>query len=170
MAQGCLKADFGPFGPDDQVQFKAHVHRGLPDSSLPGYARNTAQQAHWEVSSALTTKVFHRPLRYTKHYISPGGWQIDPASGREKGVDVAVALDVVDTANYADVLVLASVDSDLKPALESARARGAARVETTSWFNPAASGGRRQLRIPGVWSTRMDAAAFAACIDHRRYP
>jgi len=165
-----LRATYAPFSAGDSVRFRVHVHRGLPDASLPGYARNMAQKAHWETATALTTEVRHRPLRYRKHYVSPGGWQIDPHSGREKGVDVAVALDLVNAATYADVVVLASVDTDLKPAVEYARTNGTAQVETTAWYDAGTNEGRRQLRVPGVWNTRMDEVSFVASIDPRQYP
>ncbi|MGL5823574.1 MAG: NYN domain-containing protein, partial [Nocardioides sp.] len=93
---------------------KIQVYRGQPSSDRePGMAsRNKAQHAEWARDPRVT--VHSRPLRYPRH------WPDDPA--REKGVDVRLALDFVRAAvdRSADVLILASRDTDLVPALESA--------------------------------------------------
>ena len=165
-----LTAAHAPFDSEAAARMEVHVHRGLPAASLAGYGRNLAQQAHWESSGTHRVKVSHRPLRYRKIQEWPNRGRIDPNSGREKGIDVAVALDVVDAAHNADLVVLASVDTDLVPALEYAKRTGSARIETTSWFAPDIEGGRRQLRTtPVSWNTRLDAAVFRASIDHSHY-
>jgi uncharacterized LabA/DUF88 family protein len=68
------------------------------------------QRTAWERRGV---KVFARPLRY------PRKWPSEKAL--EKGVDVALAVDLVFNAarRYYDVAVVASTDTDLVPALEA---------------------------------------------------
>lgn len=88
------------------------------------------------------------------------------ARGREKGVDVRCALDLVAAAargSKRGLVILASSDRDLTPALETAAAMRAARVEATAWNT------RRPLQPEGLrlWTTFLDEEAFTACIDPR---
>lgn len=88
------------------------------------------------------------------------------ARGREKGVDVRCALDLVAAAargTKRGLVILASSDRDLTPALETAAAMRAARVEATAWDS------RRPLQPEGLrlWTTFLDEQAFEASIDPR---
>lgn len=88
------------------------------------------------------------------------------ARGREKGVDVRCALDLVAAAakgSRRDLVILASSDRDLTPALETAAAMRCARVEATAWLS------RRALAPEGLrlWTTFLGPEHFEACIDPR---
>lgn len=142
--------------------------RGRPGS--PARARNLAQKAHWEARTPHYVQVHHRPMRYLKLQQWRDQGRIDPRSGREKGIDVAAPLDVVDASRTADLVVLASVDTDLVPALEDAKRVGSARIETTSWFHANIEGGRWQLRTtPASWNTRLGEPTFRGAIDQSDY-
>jgi hypothetical protein len=103
--------------------------------------------------------VVYRTLRY------PYNWPSDPA--REKGVDVKLAIDLVRLADSPsfDVIVLASHDTDLEPALEMSESFGKAKIETAGWL------GAKRLRVPGrsFWHTSLDGSAFVRSRDRRNY-
>ena len=82
-------------------------------------------------------EVNYRTLRY------PASWPQGRA--QEKGIDVLMALDPVQKAQAGsfDVLVLASHDTDLEPALELASRAGRTTIETAGWE------GAKRLRVPG---------------------
>jgi len=135
------------------------VYRGRPDPRHePGAAgANDRQAAVWQRNGAV---VCRRPLRY------PRDWPDLPA--REKGVDVQLACDVITEAmtHQVDVVIIASRDTDLIPALEIVRSRRLAHVETASWDGSSriCFSGERQ-----PWCHRMDEAAYEAIRDRRDY-
>ena len=135
------------------------VYRGVPSNAHEPrlYAASQAQRAEW--SRDRRVGIWYRALRYPRH------WPGEPA--REKGVDVKLAVDLVRTAESGkfDVVVLASHDTDLEPALEAAAALGRAKIETVGWE------GAKRLRIHGrrLWHTTLDAAAFVRSRDRRNY-
>lgn len=124
---------------------QVRIYRGVPDQKYDakGYAAARRQIASWERDSRV--KVFPRTLRY------PDGWIPGAAiKPREKGVDVALALDVVTCgldAHY-DTGIVMSADQDLVPALEYMErrriSRGKPRTEVASWTG---ENGRRPNRI-----------------------
>lgn len=83
-----------------------------------------------------------RPLRYLYRYDDQGRPLRDREGNRvvagvqEKGVDVLCALALVREAASAenDLVILASHDTDLEPALDEAVEQGHAKVETCQWF------------------------------------
>lgn len=94
------------------------VHHPVPT------AANDAQTSAWERDSRV--KVFRRALNYR-------GWPEHPP--REKGVDVALAVDLIEGAMLGnfDVGVVFSNDTDLMPAVETAFRRTSACIEVASW-------------------------------------
>lgn len=92
----------------------------------------------------------------------------------EKGIDVLCALAVVRETRRPDVdlVVLASHDSDLEPALDEALGLRSAKIETFSWYDPAQRHRIRQLR-PGagrsIWNTRLGEGEFRNCWDLTDY-
>lgn len=135
------------------------VYRGAPSNRHePGmYAASLAQRAQWTRDPRV--EVFYRTLRYPQH------WPTEPA--REKGVDVQIAIDLVrlsDSHDY-DVIVLASHDTDLEPALDMAAGFGKAKIETAGWL------GAKRLRVNGrsFWHTALDGSAFVRCRDRKNY-
>ncbi|MUT18701.1 NYN domain-containing protein [Cutibacterium acnes] len=87
------------------------------------YCRNLAQRSEWTRDRRVT--VTYRPLKYYNPTEPP----------REKGVDILAAFRIFQAAAYreADVLILASHDTDLEPAVEAAMKLGTCHVETAGW-------------------------------------
>jgi hypothetical protein len=89
---------------------------------------------------------------------------------REKGIDVLCALAVVRQAADpgTDLVILASTDTDLLPAIEEARDLGIAKIETASWYHPAHPPHERgfELRLGrghrSHWNTRLTEPDFIA--------
>jgi uncharacterized LabA/DUF88 family protein len=140
------------------------VYRGLPspDREPDANRRNQAQAAQWTRDRRVS--VTPRPLRY------PPDWPDTPA--REKGVDVLLAVDFARAAllRLADVLILASRDTDLAPALELAlEIPGGPKVEVCNWVGT----GRLRLgsrsKRPDPWCVWLDEADYRASLDPRRY-
>lgn len=104
-------------------------------------------------------QVTYRSLRY------PQDWPVSAA--REKGVDVHVALTLVRAAQEqdVDVVVVASHDTDLEPALEMAVSDAQAKVETAGWQ------GANVLRPKGrrLWHTALSAADMVKTRDRTNY-
>lgn len=108
---------------------KVLVYRGLPapEHDPDGYARNLAQKAQWERGSRV--QVTLRPLKYEYQPAADGRPATDVngrrtvISVKEKGVDVLCAFAMVREAQDpdTDVVILASSDSDLVPALDEVR-------------------------------------------------
>lgn len=138
---------------------KVHVYRGQPSSEreVEAAGRNKAQRAAWEKDRRV--KVHSRSLRY------PHDWPDTPS--REKGVDVMLAVTMVRASieKWADVLILASRDTDLLPALEVARDVDHSIVEVAGW-RP-----KSRLQIPRsrMWATGLDVGEYEACRDTRQY-
>ncbi|OLF16588.1 hypothetical protein BU204_15370 [Actinophytocola xanthii] len=92
---------------------------------------------------------------------------------REKGIDVLCALAVVTESlkSNVDLVILASADSDLAPALDQALDLGEAKIETTSWFDATRPRQSSQLRPTSrtVWNTRLGQSEFERCWDRNEY-
>jgi uncharacterized LabA/DUF88 family protein len=112
------------------------VYRGRPspDHQPRAAAANDRQTAAWQRSGAVT--VIRRPLRY------PADWPTAPA--QEKGIDVALAIDVVAMAlrKEYDAAIVVSSDTDLMPAIETVYAGRLGHIELATWA------GARRLRFP----------------------
>ena len=119
------------------------IYTGRPDRTkdVRGHSANVRQSQAWTRSGV---RVRPRMLRY------PHDWPDSPP--QEKGVDVAIATDLVSLAlrGACDVAVVASEDSDLIPAIEEVQSQTRVRIEIVAW-----RGGQRwrPLAIPGrrVW-------------------
>jgi hypothetical protein len=137
----------------------------MPDSTKDpkGYGAARRQMQGWR--NEPNTEVLSRTLRY------PGGWPTDKP--QEKGVDVALAVDLVLMAvkKEFDVGVLVSNDTDLLPALEGVLAleNSPVEVEVASWQPDSGHGYR--LRIPEVslWCNWLDRTDYEAAADRRDY-
>ena len=102
------------------------VFRGRPNPEhhrVPT-AANDAQTAAWGRDPRV--RVVRRDLNYR-------GWPDN--SPREKGVDVALAVDLIESAmlEQYDAAVVFTGDTDLLPALELAFRRTAPRIEIACW-------------------------------------
>ena len=141
---------------------EVRVYRGLPDGRRDsrGYAAGSRQKAKWESDGI---NVLTRPLRYPRNYPTE--------KPQEKGVDVHLAIDFISLAinDEYDVGVLISCDTDLRPALEFARARGR-KIEVAAWRSGTISSPR--LHLPGemrVWCHWLDDADYNSCSDFTDY-
>jgi hypothetical protein len=138
------------------------VYRGRPsmqNEPIPA-GRNMAQEAEWHRDRRVT--VTSRTLRY------PRDWPQSPQ--QEKGIDVKLAIDFARCAleQKADVLILASRDTDIVPTLEMAIDLGKTDVEVVTW------NGSSRLRLPGHYTysmpyTVMNRTDYEASRDPKAY-
>lgn len=157
------------------------VYRGEPSAEhhADRYARSQAQKAQWERDRKV--QVTLRPLKYEyerdafgRHATTADGRKIIVGSPREKGVDVLCALAAVREAQdpATDLVILASSDSDLAPALDEVQRLASAKIETFCWYDESSRRGFQLHptdRTRPVWNTRLNEAAFRACWDLTSY-
>lgn len=163
--------------------------RGLPHS-LYDWEQNrrcNAQAARWRKDGAI---IELRDLKYRFQLSADGspatdvnGHKIPTGPGREKGIDVLVALTCLRQALRADVglVILASRDTDLVPVLDSLvdmrfQEPTVAKIETASWYDREA---RKEGRFAGgairpsngasIWNTNLDRACYEASLDPNDY-
>jgi uncharacterized LabA/DUF88 family protein len=146
---------FGNRRGDEGDLVRVEIHRGLPSSGRDPVG-NSAVLRHQDAWLALSplVKVRLRPLRY------------HPETGKaqEKGIDVALALSIVEhvIADFCDVAILFSHDTDLLPVVETiSRQRGPHRIETASWKNDDTSYYKRIPPVNGVVNHTIRPATFA---------
>lgn len=140
-----------------------NVYRGAPSNHREPrlYSASQRQRAMWSRDSRVN--VIYRTLRY------PANWGESwcKERPREKGIDVLVALDLVDIARNGtyDILILASHDTDMEPALDRALKERRTRIETAGWE------GARRVRPPGqsLWHTALGGADYVKVRDRRNY-
>ena len=168
-------------GYDRAVLRFVDVFRGepSPDHEPKAHARNQVQKAQWERDKRVAVTL--RPLKYRYQRDEHGRPITDPGTGvkipsgppQEKGVDVLCALALVRRALSRDVdlVILASHDSDLVPAIDEVLALGTAKVETFSWYSP----GRPSFELRPTdrsqltWNTRLGESNFLNCLDRADY-
>ncbi len=156
---GALVIQRTPVGWDDRNSRQligVRTYQGSPAQSQDkkGYSADRRHRAAWE-RRGIT--VVSRPLTY--RYGEPT---------REKGIDVALAVDFVTMAvdGKYDLGILASADTDLLPAIEYVVGMGL-HVETVAWWmNP-----MRGLTLPDgrVWCHRLGQDAYRQVEDSTDY-
>jgi hypothetical protein len=125
LLAGILAASRAPGQEAGRLEL-VHIHTGMASQAKDArtYAANRRQFAHWQNSSPCVT-VFSRTLTYRGR---------EPV---EKGVDVALAIDMVRTVMIdkgCELAILVSADTDQLPTLELlADTQGAAAIEVASW-------------------------------------
>lgn len=166
------------------------VFRGLPhvDHDWEQHRRCIDQAAQWRRDGA---DVHLRDLKYRYRYgadnrpiLDIHGKKTPIGRPKEKGIDVLCALACVREAARPDVdlVVLASRDTDLVPALDEVydfhgqEPERYARIETVAWLNRnaraegAMSGGSLLPTRPRrIWNTNLDRASYEASIDRNDY-
>lgn len=152
-----------------QVRF----YTGIPD---PGV--NPVWHGFWarKLASLGTRSVwtFARPLRYRNERITlPDGTETTVPVGREKGIDVRLALDVVRLARAGelDVALLFSQDQDLSEVADEVRAISVAQgrwIKTACAF-PASPTALNRRGINGTDWVRLDKALYDECLDRNDY-
>jgi uncharacterized LabA/DUF88 family protein len=147
-----------------QVRLEAvRVYRGAPSNHHEPtlYSVAQRQRAFWTRDPRV--KMIYRTLRY------PNNWGSSTCHERprEKGIDVLLALDLVDLAMEGtyDIVVLATHDTDLEPAIERALHKPRSKIETAGWD------GARRLKPQGqtVWHTHLSGSDYIAVRDRRTY-
>jgi hypothetical protein len=103
----------------------------------------------------------------------PDGTETTVAVGREKGVDVRLALDVVRLTRSGDldVAVLLSQDQDLSEVADEVRAISVAQsrwIKTACAF-PVSPTARNRRGINGTEWIRIDRALYDGCLDPTDY-
>ncbi len=158
---GRLIAKRNPIDDDEPRTLKeVRIYTGRPDSSKAPktYGAHRRQSAAW-TKSGVAIKA--RTLRY------PGDWPKTRAE--EKGIDVALAIDFVVMAveGEYDVGVIASTDTDLRPALEYVISRPGVRAEAASWYGAF----KKELSVPGqrLWNHRLGRDAYDELADFTDY-
>jgi uncharacterized LabA/DUF88 family protein len=140
------------------------IYRGQPDPTRDprGFAANRRQQDAWQRSGVT---VVQRPLRY------PKAWPAEKA--REKGVDVALAVDFVmlAVARVYDVGILVSTDTDLVPALEAVVGLGGnrgPRAEVAAWTSSRAAP-RLRVAQARLWCHYLRVDDYRGLVDPTDY-
>jgi hypothetical protein len=138
----------------------ARVYRGRPspDHQARAATANDRQTAAWQCSGAVT--VIRRPLRY------PADWPTAPA--QEKGIDVALAIDMVAMAlrEEYDAAIVVSSNTDIMPAIGTVYAGRLGHVELATWA------GARRLRFPRTqlpWCHFISEAEYRTLQDSTDY-
>lgn len=70
-----------------------------------------------------------------------------------------------------DLVILASLDSDLEPALAEVLRLRTAKVETVSWYVPAENSYELRLsdKSKRLWNTRLNETSFLNSLDRTNY-
>lgn len=135
-AEGGHFGNFRPYGLGRQMVREAgrvlsevRVYTGIhtPKGNTTQNAAMQRRMAAWVAEQPEVVQVFPRPLRYAR------------GRAEEKGVDVELAIDIVSCAldDRLDVVVLASGDTDLVPALQFVAVRLPEKAIVTLGYEPA---------------------------------
>jgi len=143
---------------------EVRAYRGIPNGRMDREGNSAAQrQADRWTKSGIT--VINRPLRY------PVGWPDCDEKPEEKGIDVALAIDVVIMAHrdLYDVAIIMSCDTDLRPAIEAVMFDTQKHIETAAWKPD--RGEYQTLSIPGkrIWCNLLSLESFNGCADRTDY-
>ena len=152
---------------------RVEVYRGLPhvDDPSGGYAYNLAQKDAWERSAPGIVHVTLRPLKYKANWtngVRTPNW----GSAQEKGVDVLCALALCRLARSGefDIVVLASRDTDLAPALDEAKSYRQATVEAVKWYSRSNKTTYGSISTENrLWTTSMTEEDYKKSLDLNSY-
>ena len=163
-------AERGPEGVDREL-LGVRVYRGFPDQRYDpkGYAAARRQIAAWGKDPRVV--VTTRQLRYPPDFVLGVS---DIGLVKEKGIDVALALDFAGMAadGHYDVGIMMSCDQDLKPALERVEQRRNARgdgpaIEVAAWRCPDRRSPRLSLGRGRPFCHWLDDQTYwGLCDDH----
>ena len=148
----------------DRTLSGVRVYRGLPSGAKDpkGYGAARSQVATWERDGLVT--VITRPLRY------PDDWPDTKAE--EKGIDVALAVDFVMGAvkGWFDVGIMMSLDTDLKPALETVLDElHGIRVEVAAWNRQGSRASRLSIPKRKLWCHWLHEVDYERVRDDHDY-
>jgi uncharacterized LabA/DUF88 family protein len=167
LALGELLVERSPF--ERQLK-QVRIYRGQPDATRDphAYAANERQKARW---AHAQVEVIQRTLMY------PPGWPTSNRPGerpREKGIDVALALDFVTMAvsGSYDVGIILSTDTDMKPALEFVASMSSAaspRAEVAAWSTQEGHNSRLAVPARRLWCHWLSREDYLAVWDRTDY-
>ena len=149
------------------------IYRGMPEQrhDSHGYAAARRQISSWSLDHRVVT--ITRPLRYPEDWVAG---RSDPALVKEKGVDVALALDFAAMAadGLYDVGILMSGDQDLVPALERVHQRTLTRnegpvMEVAAWRSTTVRGHRLSIGKGKPFCHWLDQETYWGLMDDRNY-
>ena len=150
-----------------RILVDVRLYTGRSDAYLQptAYRANLQQCSAWEQSGCY---VFTRPLRY------PRGWprNVDGQRPEEKGIDVAMALDIVRLADRGayDVAIICSADTDLVPAVEDVLdGDQGASVEVAAWRSERYRQ-RLSLKDRNLWCHWLTFEDYERVRDETHYP
>lgn len=153
---------------------RVSVYRGLPHPVLDAEenALNQIQKEKWEQEASGRLEVIHRDLSYR---FGPVNREVSSKNFKkylareEKGIDVLCAIAILRFLQdpNVDAVILASIDSDLEPALEEGiRISPSKTLETLSWHLPDAPGGKNRIGAKlGIWNTGLPEAVYRRVLD-----
>jgi len=152
------------------------IYRGMPDNAYDpnGYGAARRQESNW-LRSDTRVIVTSRKLRYPDGY-THGSSNIGTV--KEKGIDVAMALDIVTMATDQsyDLAIVMSCDHDLAPAVERVLTRRSTRgegpgVEVAAWQKESRKSPRMRVtrgRVACHWLSQQDYWGVTDDRDYRR--
>lgn len=148
-------------------------YTGIPDPGIDP-KRHHFWAAKLAVMGTRGIRTFSRPLRYSNELVTlPNGTMTTTMVGREKGIDIRLALDVVRGAlnRRYDVALILSQDQDLSEAADEIRsiAREQSRWIKVACAFPFSPTLHNKRGINGTDWIRIDRAMYDACIDPNDY-
>ena len=159
---GELLCDLGRGQESGRVLAGVRVHWAVPDvrSGADLERATKIQMARWASTSGV--KVCARPM----DYIETTRRGREDWVGRGKGINVMLAVDLVDMARTGayDAAVVFSADTDLPPALEAV-VRIGERIETVTWRVPGDSRGPLRNRHRSLRNHYLDHSCFDLARD-----
>ncbi len=150
-----------------------HFYTGIPDPSIDP-DRHHFWVTKLGVMGTRGVQTFSRPLRYSNQLVSlPNGKMTTTLVGREKGIDIRLALDVVRGAldKQYDVALIFSQDQDLSEASKEIRSISGQqkrwiKVACAYPFSPTL---RNKRGINGTDWIKIDRATYDTCLDINDY-
>ena len=147
-------------------------------TGVPEAADNSFWNHFWRAKLAQMGRsgvtVYSRPLRYSNVVVNlPNGKAGAKLVGREKGIDIRIALEMVRAAYEirCDVMLLLSQDQDLTEAVDEVKAIGK-RFNKTIHVACAYPCSPTAVNTRGIDRTqwiKIDRACYDACLDPRDY-
>jgi uncharacterized LabA/DUF88 family protein len=150
-----------------------HFYTGIP-SLIVDLPRNHFWNRKLAAMATRGIVVYSRELRYSNQRVSlPGGGTTTTQVGREKGIDVRIALDVVRLARQQsfDVSLIFSQDQDLSEVADEVRAIA---LDQDRWIKiasayPFSPTSRNPRGINGTDWIIIDKTTYDACLDPTDY-
>ena len=147
----------------DRVLGDVRVYRGMPSHQHDPltFEAATRQVERWR-KGGLT--VITRPLIY--HQNKRG-----QVVGHEKGIDVSLAIDLLEDAlmDNCDVGIVISCDTDVVPAVERVLSKTDKRIEVVGWRGPFGTSNRLAVDHKRLWAHWIDQELYGQVKDTTNY-